>query len=86
MLPLIAPNVEKKSERYFEIGRTFVDMLRMNMERGNFTPNAAVLYFQTLTYKSKEFIDYCLGRAKPFFGKETVAENKMRKGEFENVG
>ncbi len=80
------PKCREKSERYFEIGRTFVDMLRMNMERGNFTPNAAVLYFQTLTYKSKEFIDYCLGRAKPFFGKETVAENKMRKGEFENVG
>jgi len=40
----------------------------------------------TIVGLPKEFIDYCLGRTKPFFGKETVTENKMRKVEFENVG
>jgi len=59
------PECREKNELY----RTFAEMLKIHFEKRNLTPYGVVNYLQELTYKDKaeEFVNYCLGRIKPYF-------------------
>jgi len=83
----LCPCCRKEGYEYYNTKQsrpygTLAEFIKYELSNREVTP----YQLQTTVGLPKEFIDYCLGRAKPFFGKETVAENKMRKGEFENVG
>jgi hypothetical protein len=65
----LCPKCRENSRRFNEIGRSFTQMLGICLKKGEETPNSIKFVFQSITYnKANEFVEYCLGRMKPYFG------------------